>query len=530
MKLHKLFTLGLLSTFMLASCDNVEEPVYTPAESVANPDACFKMGDNTTVQLKEDQSSIEVTVYRKSGEGKATFPIQASDVAPVYTTYPTEVVFEDGQLTTTFSVGVDFEKVVPLEKYNITFSLPGVSNTDYYLGAITYTCFYEPWKVVTGPNGETTARWRDDIVFNSAYGLPAEYQEWDVTIEQSPNDPGVYRIQNPYRCNEFFTSNEFVDMSDDLYIYFNMTDPEKVYFCDKDGKVIDFANTGVTVNPADGLMTVGSYANLYLSQGKATAADDYGKFRNGNLTWGVKKMLICFSESAGDIYYANTGGMFRIVWPGFEPAEDPANTWTTIGEAEFTDGWIMPLIGKDAQTVAVNVQQNGANPDFYRLVDPFMYVLGQPSEGIFMYLDCTNHDNVLMPLQENITGLVMEGASLYATNMAEIYMNWMSQPLTEEDIIENGLNSTFDGTTITVPAQNVAVAGATNGSLGILTIEKPADGKIVLPSAEQTAAYKKAQHRQKFVAPSERRKIAIDNLFKGKIVPIKNIGALKNLK
>ncbi len=529
MKLHKLFTLGLLSTFMLASCDNVEEPVYTPAEPVANPDACFKMGDNTTVQLKEDQSSIEVTVYRKSGKGQATFPIQASDVAPVYTTYPTEVVFEDGQTTTTFSVGVDFEKVVPLEKYNITFTLPGVSNTDYYLGTITYTCYYEPWKLVTGPNGETTARWRDNI-FWGLFSWPEEYQEWDVTIEQSPSDPGVYRIQNPYRTNEFLKGLEgAVDMSDDLYIYLNMTDPEQVFFCDKNGEAAYFVNSGVNFSPEYGEMLIGSEANYALSNGEQPAPDDYGKFRNGNLTWGTKKMLVAMSAT-GNIYYANGDGLFRVVWPGFEPAEDPENTWTTIGEAEFTDGWLYPLIGEDPVTVAVNVQQNGANPDLYRLVDPFMYILGQPSEGIFMYLDCTNHNNVMMPLDNNFTGLSMDGSSLYAVNMAEIYMNWMQDPLTEEEVIENGLNSTFDGTTISVPANCIAVIGVSGNGFSVLRIEKPADGKIVLPTAEQTAAYKKSNHFQKFVAPSERRKIAIDNLFKGKIVPIKNIGALKNLK
>lgn len=526
MKLNKIFTLGLLSLFGLASCDNAEEPVYTPADPSVNTEVCFKRGEATTIQLKEDQSSFDIVVYRTSSEGSATYTLEVSDIADIYTSYPTEVVFADGQKEAKLPVGLDFSKVVPLEKYNITFTLPGVSTTDYYLGSITYTCYYEPWKVVTGPNGETAARWRDNILWG-LFSWPEEYSEWEVTIEQSPSNSGIYRIQNPYRNSEYLEGA--VDTSDDLYIYFNIEDPDKVFFCDKDGAFVDFTSTGVNVNPEYGVMFAGSEANYAMADGEEPALDDYGKFKNGNLTWGARKMLVAMGAT-GKVYYANGDGLFRVVWPGYEPAEDPENTWTTIGEAQFTDGWMSPYLGDPAPTVPVTVQQNGANPAYYRLVAPFSYLIGETLEGTFMYLDCSDAENVLIPLQESATGLSMGTTSFYASNKGEVLMNWQGEDgATADQVIQAGYNSTFDGTTILVPANNVVVAGATNGQLGIEDIEAPADGVIVLPTAEQTAAYKKANHFEKYVTRAERRSQQVKALFDGKIVKTNNISELKKL-
>lgn len=528
MKINKLFTLGLLGMFALASCDNADEPVYAPAQPVENPEVCFKRGENTPVQLAEDQSSFSVAVYRRDAAKDATYTIETTDVASIYTDYPTEVTFAAGENVAKFNVGIDFSKVVDLERYNITFTLPNIPTTDYYLGSVTYTCYYEPWKTVTGPNGETIAKWRDLGVF-ALYSLDEAYAEWDVTIEESPTDPNIIRIPNPYSRCEYLEGA--VDTSDELYFYFNITETEGVFFCDKNGNPQYLTDTGVTLNSTEGRIYVTSFANYYIENGRNTSADMYGKLRNGNLTWAVDNILFAFENEDG-LYYGNRAGQFLLLWPGATETVDPTKTWTTIGEAQFTDAWMSPYIGDPAPTIPVTVQQNGANPDYYRLVAPFSYIIGETLEGTYLYLDCSNYNNVLIPLQESNTGLRDETTTFYATNYAEVLMNWMQNPASEAEVIAGGYNSTFDGTTITVPADNVIVVGVTNGQMGIEETNNTYDGVIVLPTPEETQTYKKSAKYQRQSVPSmsENRQKKIDALFNGKIVPIKNIGQLKSMK
>ena len=531
MKINKLFTVGLLSLFVLASCDDAKEPVYTPASPVANPDVYFNLGENNdTIQLKDGQSSYNIPIYRKSSEGEITYQLQVTNVSPLYTSYPTQVTFADGQTSTNLTVTFDFANVEAGKYYDITYTIPGTENTDYYLGTVSQTCYFAPWRPVVGPKGETTAKWRDNLIFG-LFNLPEDYSEWDVTIEESPNEDGIFRIPNPYKNCEYLL--EYIDPSDELYVYLNAQNPEQVFFCDKDGNPQTWTNTGVDVNPEEyGLILIGSQANYALGQGQQPDADEYGKLVNGNLTWGVREMLIMLQKEGG-IYYGNTDGRFRLVWPGATPQEDPANTWTTIGEATLTDSWFHWLLEQEPMVGQYPVQQNGANPDFYRLVDPFSHIVGASNpDNYFLYLDCSNRENVLLPLNENVTPLAYQGMRLFATNLGEILTNWQQQPWTPAQIIEAGFNSTFDGTTIRIPAMAVFVGANNQGNLQELEIPDAdrAEALVVLPTPEQTAAYKKSNHMIKYVTPQERRAKKVKDLFDGKIIKIKTVENAKSLR
>lgn len=516
MKIFKssiLAALAIGTAFAFTACSEDGDVIeYVPAASVPNPDVCFSLTENTTIQLQEDQTNFTVNVYRKSGEGSATYPLAVTNASDVYTSYPSEVTFPEGATQTSFEVYFDIDKIEKSTLYPITFALSGVQNTDYYLGSVTYNVFYEPWILVTGPNGEDKAQWRDNLLWG-LFSFPEEESEWEVTIEQSPNNPGVYRIQNPYLNCAYLEG--YVDESEDLYWYFNTTNPKQVFFCDAKGNPQLWTSTGVDVNPSYGNMLVTSEANMVLDEGGTPGSDTYGTFRNGNLTWGADMMYVQLSVTGG-IYYANGDGLFRIVWPGYEPEEDPANVWTSIGEAMFTDAYITTYIEDPLDPWAVTIQQNGANPDYYRLVDPYgMVILGEPIDA-YMYFDCTEHNNVFMPLDKNMTGLGMNGMSFIATNAAEVYINYSQQPATPDQIIEAGLNSTFDGKKIVVPAEAVCLVGRTSSGLSLLDIpeEYQRDCVVVLPTEEQTAAYRKGMRPVKRLNDAQRRAAKISGFFK----------------
>ncbi|MDE7388397.1 MAG: hypothetical protein K2M97_03985, partial [Muribaculaceae bacterium] len=57
------------------------------------------------------------------------------------------------------------------------------------------------------------------------------------------------------------------------------------------------------------------------------------------------------------------------------PNVDPNEGWTSLGNATFQDGWLLPCFGIDqtdsANWYEVELQQNDATPTTYRLVDPY---------------------------------------------------------------------------------------------------------------------------------------------------------------
>lgn len=55
-----------------------------------------------------------------------------------------------------------------------------------------------------------------------------------------------------------------------------------------------------------------------------------------------------------------------------DPNADPNEGWTSLGNAQFKDPWLLPGIGmEDSAPYEVELQQNDADENVYRLVDPY---------------------------------------------------------------------------------------------------------------------------------------------------------------
>lgn len=131
---------------------------------------------------------------------------------------------------------------------------------------------------------------------------------YEVEIQENSENPGVYRLVNPY--GEAYPYNEPGDWDDSQnhYLVINAQDPEGVF--------ID--QQKMRLNWGDGALIISSLAANYLGQG-ATLEEVKAKGVCGSLTDGVitfpVKSLLCTLESETSFYYGNINGAFKVVLP-----------------------------------------------------------------------------------------------------------------------------------------------------------------------------------------------------------------------
>lgn len=131
---------------------------------------------------------------------------------------------------------------------------------------------------------------------------------YEVEIQENSENPGVYRLVNPY--GEAYPYNEpgDWDSSQNHYLVINAQDPEGVF--------IDQQKMGL--NWGDGALIVSSLAANDLGQGatleEVKAKGVCGSLADGVITFPVRSLL-CTLESETGFYYGNINGAFKVVLP-----------------------------------------------------------------------------------------------------------------------------------------------------------------------------------------------------------------------
>lgn len=131
---------------------------------------------------------------------------------------------------------------------------------------------------------------------------------YEVEMQESSENPGVYRLVNPY--GEAYPYNEPGDWDDSQnhYLVINAQDPEGI-FIDQQKMGIDWGN---------GALIVSSLAANYMGQGatleEVKAEGVCGSLTDGVITFPVKSLL-CTLESESGFYYGNINGAFKVVLP-----------------------------------------------------------------------------------------------------------------------------------------------------------------------------------------------------------------------
>lgn len=192
---------------------------------------------------------------------------------------------EKGKYTVVAVVYDENEKVQGYNSLTFDFEPAGLPNPWVSLGMCEYT---------------------DDFLFTSYFETENadDVISYPIEIYENKDQPGLFRLQNPYGPKSFYGEVEGATFADgDHNIVINATDPNGVY--------IDLQSTGLDLG--DGEAGMYSMAAYYLDNGNALedvkAEGVCGTFKNNVITFPKETLALVLGEK---IYKVNTYGAWKI--------------------------------------------------------------------------------------------------------------------------------------------------------------------------------------------------------------------------
>ena len=152
---------------------------------------------------------------------------------------------------------------------------------------------------------------------------------YEITIEESEETPGKYRLVNPYSSYPANPTGGY-DNSNDYNIVIFANDPERVY--------IPLQETGCDYGY--GMMSMMSMAYFQIATGNMTAdqcaeAGLFGTLKDGVITFPVKALLVTDDDGT---YYANNNGGFKIILPSaYKETDEEATTASVSSSIKGTE-------------------------------------------------------------------------------------------------------------------------------------------------------------------------------------------------
>lgn len=275
------------------------------------------------------------------------------------------------------------------------------------------------WNVV----GE--GKWSDDLLPQvSTMFMPGA--EWNVTVEESATTAGWYRL---VVYNENSSWYNIMEEADDVYLYINATNPEKVYmedfaalggeylFCERVPESAEFSNGGWG-------------AGVFGQDGEF-----YGKLENGIITFVTDG--ICYvgenAEGGRSAYFSNRSGLTKLALPGHEfPAQ-----FADYGTATFQNAILAPYFAETDALLAgeliegVQVLKGIENTNEYRFVGAWN-LNGLESEWP-LTVDVTNPGYGAMGMQG--TGVEGDEGLLQVCGFYTFMLDYSAQPMTHNQFI-----------------------------------------------------------------------------------------------
>ena len=251
---------------------------------------------SSTIQLEENSSSITIPILRLNADNAASYPIFTSDESGLFT-LPTSADFAAGENTANLVITYNYAELTQDKEYPCTLTIGDSENTSPYgLSKYEFTLVAPaPWTSL----GKGTLT--DDVI-TGAFNV--ENQVFEVEIQQSDKEPGMYRLVDPYINNKYSLSAGEGGSSSNYscYLVIDATDPEAV--------TIAKQNMGILSTD------LGDF------QMESTAP---GTLDNGIITFPKGGIELSFTgyQSA---FQANKSGLFKVVLPGASDVAAPAVT------------------------------------------------------------------------------------------------------------------------------------------------------------------------------------------------------------
>lgn len=306
---------AFIAMFVLAGCNDDGDFLSGAPE---NPDCYYVYfpltGESTDLELDPaDETKVTIKVRRLKSDDAITVPVTVkSNVADIF--QASEIKFADGQDETTLDVTFPNSEIGTTYSCEISIEDPKYASVYGEKPAGTkFSVTRVKWNLLTGPNGETTGKWRDDL--GTAYfggnlrGTPNA--EKDVEIYERADNPGYYRIKDIYDEDFLFGTLLGVRYSNvhsvPTYTIIDATDKAKVWFpVQKAGYSLD--------DLGEEFVIVSFCKENYPDMESATK---YGTLKDGILTFPSESILLSLpSKWEATSYYVANSSMTRLMLPG----------------------------------------------------------------------------------------------------------------------------------------------------------------------------------------------------------------------
>ncbi len=289
----------------LTACDNETE--YTPAEAL-NGAQVFFANDLPSVQnIDIEGTSFDVPINRANTEGDITVKLAVEQDSTNYFTIPESVTFADGEATANITITYDpatqeYDVLYPvtITIADSTYATPyGITSYSFVAGPVA------PWEDMGN------ATYREDLMTTF---FAVENKEYEVPIQKNSITEGLYRLVNPYGKAYPYNEDGDYDATTNVYWVIHAEDPDYVWL-EPHATVMDWGYGKFGFTSLVGYLIA---AGKTLDEVKATYPDNFGKLKDGVITFPTpKSLLISMADyNDGSWYYGNSNGMFAIALPG----------------------------------------------------------------------------------------------------------------------------------------------------------------------------------------------------------------------
>ena len=244
----------------------------------------FSTESPSTVEIEKGQSSVQLSIERMNATEAISVPLYSTDESGLFS-MPTEVSFNAGETSAKVTVNFSFDALTTDVSYPLQITIGDTENSSPYgLSSYSFNIIYPAPYTSLG-----SAQYTEDLL-TAVYGIGND--TFPIEIQQSDENPGVYRLKNLYNVNSpFFQLYSFSDGSgttSDYYITIDCSDPEAV--------TIAKQPLGFTL---EGMGELSLYS---------TAP---GSFKDGVITF-PKEGLSLVIPSYSDNYPTNASGLFKV--------------------------------------------------------------------------------------------------------------------------------------------------------------------------------------------------------------------------
>ena len=302
-QIKSIFYLVLITCMAVAfqACDSDDD---TTSSGVSAEGVYFPNTNSETIDLSKTDTSFDVPIMRMTAGEAQTVALTVTGATSQYSV-PSSVTFAQGETEENITVTFDGNSIEYDSYSEITIAISDEDVTTPY-GQSSYTFSVgipSPWTSL----GDCTYS-EDCISTFWSTGVTT----YTVEIQENDNQPGYYRLVNPY--GEVYPYNDPGDWDDsqDWYLEIHAEDPDAVYMY--------MQETGM--DWGYGMITIGSFAGYYMNYGYTLdemKSEGYtGTLENGIITFPTSTLLISMADyNSGGLYYANTNGGFKVVLPGY---------------------------------------------------------------------------------------------------------------------------------------------------------------------------------------------------------------------